>query len=62
LIWLEELVPIDDLSILKGIHPIIVLDKLLRERKLSMGLFAIPIYEYPHTLGNISKGKRSILP
>ncbi len=48
------------LEILKGIHPGIILDKKIKERKLSKGRFALMINEYPQTLGAITKGKRSM--
>jgi antitoxin HigA-1 len=49
-----------ELEVLKGIHPGIVLDRKLKERKLSKGLFALLIDEYPQTLGAITKGKRNM--
>lgn len=50
----------EDLTILKGIHPGIILDRKLKEKKLSKGQFALSIHEYPQTLGAITKGKRSM--
>lgn len=50
----------NEISILKGIHPGIILDRKLKERKLAKGRFAISINEYPQTLGAITKGKRSM--
>ncbi|MEI9920946.1 MAG: plasmid maintenance system antidote protein [Bacteroidota bacterium] len=50
----------DQLSILKGLHPGIILDRLLKERNLSKGAFALSIREYPQTLGAITKGKRAM--
>ncbi|MFM9838361.1 MAG: transcriptional regulator [Cyclobacteriaceae bacterium] len=49
-----------ELEVLKGIHPGIILDRKLKERKLSKGLFALLINEYPQTLGAITKGKRNM--
>ena len=49
-----------DISILKGLHPGIVLERELRRRKLSKGPFALSIGEYPQTLGAITKGKRDM--
>lgn len=49
-----------ELEILKGIHPGIILDRKIKERKLSKGRFALMINEYPQTLGAITKGKRSM--
>lgn len=54
------LIMLNDISILKGIHPGIVLDRKLNERKLSKGPFALSINEYPQTLGAITKGKRGM--
>ena len=51
---------INELEILKGIHPGIVLERKLKEIKLSKGRFALLIKEYPQTLGAITKGKRSM--
>jgi antitoxin HigA-1 len=49
-----------ELEILKGIHPGIILDRKLKEKKLPKGRFALLINEYPQTLGAITKGKRSM--
>ncbi len=46
------------ISILKGVHPGIVLERELKRRKLSKGRFAISIQEFPQTLVSITKGKR----
>ena len=51
---------IDELSLLKGLHPGVILDRKLKERKLSKGPFALSINEYPQTLGAITKGKRDM--
>jgi plasmid maintenance system antidote protein VapI len=45
---------------LKGIHPGAVLERELRDRKLSKGQFALSINEYPQTLGAVTKGKRNM--
>ncbi len=50
----------DEISIIKGIHPGIILDRKLKERKLRKRPFALSIDEYPQTLSAITKGKRSI--
>jgi antitoxin HigA-1 len=50
----------NEISILKGIHPGIVLDRKLKERKLAKGPFALSINEYPQTLGAITNGKRGM--
>ena len=50
----------DELSLLKGLHPGFILDRKLKERKLSKGPFAISLNEYPQTLGAITNGKRGM--
>jgi plasmid maintenance system antidote protein VapI len=49
-----------ELEILKGIHPGIILGRKIKERELSKGRFALMINEYPQTLGSIINGKRSM--
>jgi len=46
------------LSIIKGIHPGIMLERELKQRHLLKGPFAISLREYPQTLVSITKGKR----
>ena len=46
------------LSIIKGIHPGLILERELKQRHLPKGPFAISLKEYPQTLGSITKGKR----
>lgn len=46
------------LDVIKGIHPGIILDRELKQRKLRKGQFALAINEFPQTLGSITKGKR----
>ena len=50
------------ISILKGLHPGIVLERELQRRKISKGRFALSVSEYPQTLGAITKGKRAMNP
>lgn len=50
----------EELSILKGIHPGIILERELRKRNFSKAQFALSIGEYPQTLGAITKGKRNM--
>lgn len=50
----------NEISIIKGIHPGIILDRKLKERKLRKRPFALSIDEHPQTLSAITKGKRSI--
>ena len=50
----------EKISLLKGIHPGIVLERELKKRKLSKGRFAISINEYPQSLGEVTKGKRKM--
>jgi antitoxin HigA-1 len=48
----------NELSIIKGIHPGLILERELKQRHLSKGQFAISLKEYPQTLVSITKGKR----
>ncbi|HEU4551761.1 MAG TPA: hypothetical protein VFS25_02965, partial [Chitinophaga sp.] len=50
----------NELAILKGIHPGIVLERELKKRKLSKAHFAHTVHEFPQTLGAITKGKRNM--
>jgi len=50
----------NNLSILKGIHPGIVLERELKKRGLSKGPFALSINAFPQTLGAITKGNRNM--
>ncbi|MFO7669566.1 MAG: plasmid maintenance system antidote protein [Bacteroidales bacterium] len=47
-----------ELSIIKGIHPGLILERELKKRHLKKGPFAISLNEYPQTLVSITKGKR----
>jgi plasmid maintenance system antidote protein VapI len=47
-------------SILKGIHPGVVLERELAKRKLGRGRFAISIDEFPQTISAIINGKRDM--
>lgn len=47
-----------NLSIIKGIHPGLILERELKQRHLHKGPFAISLKEYPQTLVSITKGKR----
>lgn len=47
-----------ELSIIKGIHPGLILDRELKKRHLRKGPFAISLQEFPQTLVSITKGKR----
>jgi len=47
-----------ELSIIKGIHPGLILERELKQRHLHKGPFAISLEEYPQTLVSITKGKR----
>lgn len=51
---------IDELSIIKGLHPGFYLERELERRHLGKGRFAISIQEYPQTLVSITKGKRKM--
>lgn len=48
------------IDILKGIHPGIILDRELSNRRLSKRKFAISIGEHYQTIWSISKGKRNM--
>lgn len=49
-----------DIPLLKGIHPGIILERELKKRNLRKGLFAMSINEYPTIIGDITKGKRKM--
>ncbi|MFC7524180.1 transcriptional regulator [Parapedobacter sp. GCM10030251] len=51
-----------EISILKGIHPGLFLDRELKKRKLARGKFALQLGEYPQLIGEITKGKRRLTP
>ena len=51
---------INNIEILKGVHPGVVLERELQKRNLSKGRFALTINEYPQTIGAITKGKRDM--
>lgn len=44
----------------KGIHPGIILERELQKRSLKKRPFALALGEFPQTLNDITKGKRSI--
>jgi plasmid maintenance system antidote protein VapI len=48
------------ISILKGLHPGIVLERELKKRGLAKGPFALSINEFPQTISAITKGKRGM--
>jgi addiction module HigA family antidote len=48
----------NNIEIIKGIHPGLVLERELKQRHLSKGRFALSLKEYPQTLVSITKGKR----
>lgn len=49
-----------EVNILRGIHPGLYLDRLIREKKIKKGQLALAVNEYPQTLTSITKGKRSM--
>jgi plasmid maintenance system antidote protein VapI len=49
-----------DLSILKGLHPGLVLERELKRRKVGKGRFAISVDEFPQTLVAITKARRKM--
>ncbi|MDG2433266.1 helix-turn-helix domain-containing protein [Flavobacterium sp.] len=44
----------------KGIHPGIIVERLLSKRAISQGPFALSIGEHPQTLNAITKGRRKL--
>jgi antitoxin HigA-1 len=46
------------ISIIKGIHPGLILERELQQRNLKKGHFAMSLQEFPQTLVSITKGKR----
>jgi len=48
------------ISLLKGLHPGIVLERELQKRKIPKGRFAISLNEFPQSFGDITKGKRKM--
>ena len=48
------------ISIIKGIHPGLILERELKARHLAKSRFALQVNEYPQTLVSITKGKRSM--
>ena len=51
-----------EINIIKGIHPGIYLDRMIREQHLKKGKLALAVNEYPQTLTTITKGKRNMNP
>lgn len=51
-----------NISIIKGIHPGLILERELKNRKLPKGAFAHSINEFPQTITTITKGKRRMNP
>lgn len=47
-------------EIVKGIHPGLIVERALQQRKFSKGKFALSIQEYPQTISAIIHGKRSM--
>ena len=50
------------ISLVKGIHPGLILERELKKRKLAKGKFALSISEFPQTLVAVMKGKRRMNP
>src|SRR6218665_380035 len=50
----------NQLSVIKGVHPGIILDRELKLRDIQKGAFALSLQVYPQTLGSITKGKRKM--
>ncbi len=51
-----------NISIIKGIHPGLILERELKKRNLPKGTFAHSINEFPQTITAITKGKRRMNP
>lgn len=49
-----------ELEILKGIHPGLVLERKLEEKKMKKGQLALLVQEYPQTLTSVTKGRRNM--
>ena len=49
---------IEQIKILKGLHPGFYLENELRKKNLKKGKFALSLQEFPQTLVAITKGKR----
>ncbi|MEI6139866.1 MAG: hypothetical protein WCP85_11415 [Mariniphaga sp.] len=52
----------NNLSLIKGIHPGLILERELKRRKLAKSKFAVSINEFPQTLVSIIKGNRRMNP
>ena len=50
----------NNLEIIKGIHPGFILERELKKRHLRKKNFALSVNEFPQTLGAITKGKRNM--
>ena len=50
----------NNISIIKGVHPGLILEYELKKRKIAKGRFALSLNEYPQTLVSITKGKRNM--
>jgi len=50
----------EKLSVLKGLHPGIFLERELQKRGISKRQFGLSINEFPQTIGSITKGKRDM--
>jgi antitoxin HigA-1 len=52
----------ENIALIKGIHPGIILSRELKKRKLPKRQLALKIGEYPQQIGDITNGKRRINP
>jgi antitoxin HigA-1 len=50
----------NNIQIIKGIHPGFILERELKKRHLRKKNFALSVNEFPQTLGAITKGKRNM--
>lgn len=46
----------------KGIHPGLILERVLKKRNLKKGPFALSVGSYPQSLNEITKGRRLLTP
>jgi plasmid maintenance system antidote protein VapI len=50
----------NNINIIKGVHPGFILERELKKHHLAKGRFALSLNEYPQTLVSITKGKRNM--
>ena len=50
----------DQLAIIKGLHPGLIVDRELKKRRIKKKQFASDIHEYPQTISSVLKAKRNM--